>query len=626
MDTMPIVSMVGMEEVIEAMSCTLASKDLHTILICGPPGTGKSVAARGIARLALDRKLVEVPTNISVDNLLGSIDIERTVSTGKREFTESLLIRADRGIMVADNVNLMDEGVLLTILDSINDGRIASGLVDAVIDQEYDSILIGTMDPNESKMSPHIMDRFDICIFLNTIDDEEDRSRIIIRNMEYEKDRESTYAKYKRDETSLIDRIDRAKNVVVSVPSDYSRFISKICSEMNVEGHRGDVSVLNTAVSLSALHGKDIAGLDELKTAVRFCLEHRRKEPPENEEPPPEQNEEPLPQTDDDNNTDIESDTSEAHENDVDESPPSNSENNGEDENDGDGENTDSRETVHSIGNTFEVKEFVPPPTRFNRSHKSGRRERTRSKAGVGRTISYRIPVGKPRDISLIASICAAAPYQPIRDHSRVAVSLKKDDLREKVRTNNKGTKLLFVVDGSGSIGAHERMVAVKGAILSMLEDAYRKRDEVGLVIFRGDHAEYTLPMTRSVLTAYRHLQELPTGGKTPLMHGLRMGHEILIKDANAGFEPVMVILTDGRGNVGLDGGKQTSEDVTKISKLFEDSRIRTLVVDTETGFLRFGRARELSMVLGSEYMVLEDLNAERLSQSVRSAMKIFEV
>ena len=160
---------------------------------------------------------------------------------------------------------------------------------------------------------------------------------------------------------------------------------------------------------------------------------------------------------------------------------------------------------------------------------------------------------------------------------------------------------------------------------MSMLDDAYRRRDEVGLVVFRGDRAETVLPMTRSVLTAYKCLQDVPTGGHTPLIEGLKQGYSILSHEADMGYEPVMVILTDGRGNSNSEGRKPTKEEFDHMAETLRDSGIRMIVIDTEAGYVRFGKATELSNAIGAQYMRLEELNAEHLSESIRTAMKLFE-
>jgi magnesium chelatase subunit D len=203
-----------------------------------------------------------------------------------------------------------------------------------------------------------------------------------------------------------------------------------------------------------------------------------------------------------------------------------------------------------------------------------------------------------------------------------MAIVLKVDDLREKVREKKQGNSILFMVDGSGSIGAQKRMVAVKGAILSMLKDAYQKRDEIGMAVFRIDKAKELLPLTKSILKAYNVLAEIPTGGRTPLIHGLLKGHEILKDRVTKNASPVMVILSDGRCNVSFTPGMRSIEEMLMTARSLSESKIRFIVIDTEVGTLRFGLALELCRALNGTYLCLEDLNAEYIESSVRMVMR----
>ena len=631
--------MVDMDDVIDGVCCLMSSDDVRTMLICGPSGTGKSVAARGVSRLFPGKRQVEVPVNVTVESLYGSVDLEVAIDTGGCVRSDSIFSRADGGVIVVDNANLMDEGTLFAIVETVSEGVARAEVGGLSSDYICDSRLICTMNPDEGAIPQHIMDRFDICVFTGNTDSEASRRHVMALNLTNDVDPDSVDRLASGREDMIRSRVESARSRTPRVPEDYPEMISRICSEMHVEGHRGDVAVLNVALALTALDGSDVAGMEHLRKAVRMCLEHRRRD--ESKEPEPPQQKMEQEQSDDGDSDDGDDDRREDSEQqssgdgrqepstfddteqgDQPDTDSPSEDDGGEDEDDG-GSVT---ERIFAIGESFDVRDFIPPQTRRNRNRKSGRRERSRSDDGSGRTVGHRLPNGRVRDISLTASIRAAAPYQSTREHNGLAVVLHDEDLRERVRVKVKGTRILFVVDGSGSVGAHERMVAVKGAVLSMLEDAYRRRDEVGMIVFRGESAENTLPMTRSVLTAYMHLSELPTGGRTPLLSGLVMGYEILRSEAEAGREPVMVVLTDGRGNVGLDGGKQDPEELMRVTETLSQSGIRILVVDTETGCIRFGRAIELSKLLSADYTVLEDLDARSLSDTVRSAMGIFEV
>jgi magnesium chelatase subunit D len=187
-------------------------------------------------------------------------------------------------------------------------------------------------------------------------------------------------------------------------------------------------------------------------------------------------------------------------------------------------------------------------------------------------------------------------------------------DFRVKIRRARTGNLILFVVDASGSMGARKRMVAVKGAILSLLLDAYQKRDRVGLITFRGQRAEILVPPTNSVELAERCLRRMPTGGRTPLAAGLELAHQTLhtylLRDSS--LAPWLVLVTDGRANVGR------SSRLRQAATSLAQAAVTALVLDSEPGFVRLGAAREIAAWLGADYLRLDDMRSEAISRRVR--------
>jgi magnesium chelatase subunit D len=250
-----------------------------------------------------------------------------------------------------------------------------------------------------------------------------------------------------------------------------------------------------------------------------------------------------------------------------------------------------------------------------------GKRDRTIRMDGHGRYISARTPQGRPKDLAFDATFRAAAPYQACREKRGLAIAIEPSDLREKVRMGRRGSTIMFLVDASGSMGVKERMATVKGTVLNLLTDAYRKRDSVGLVIFHRDSADVLLQPTRSVEGAYRRLRDIPTGGKTPLALGLAKAGEVLLAHmARVKMaDPSLVVISDGRANVPLDGGDPFG-DALGIAKELSRTSIRTVVVDTGTGLPRIDRGERLAQALGGSYLRLEDMNPNHLARSIRAA------
>ena len=248
----------------------------------------------------------------------------------------------------------------------------------------------------------------------------------------------------------------------------------------------------------------------------------------------------------------------------------------------------------------------------------SGRRWETESYSG--KQVGSRIPNGKPTSLSVDATIKAAALSGNISNGN---ISVEESDIRERVFERKTGVTILFLVDASGSMGARRRMSAVKGAMLSILTDAYQKRDRVGLVTFRGNRAEVLVPPTNSVELAKKRMELMPTGGKTPLAHGLYLAEKTILNEMNRRPNDIylLTVISDGKGNVPLTD--DSSEDIRRISADIVDKNIHCLVLDTETGMIKLGMARKLADQLGARYMRLEDIGSESIKNAARQTLGV---
>ncbi|GII00058.1 magnesium chelatase [Planobispora takensis] len=227
---------------------------------------------------------------------------------------------------------------------------------------------------------------------------------------------------------------------------------------------------------------------------------------------------------------------------------------------------------------------------------------RSRARTPLGRTTGARVPQGRPGSVHLTATVLAAAPYQRERGRNGPGLLLNRGDLREAVREGREGNLVLFVVDASGSMAARQRMRAVKAAVLSLLLDAYQRRDKVGLITFRGARADLVLPPTSSVEAGAARLRELPTGGRTPLAAGLLRAADVLrverLRDPVR--RPLLVVVTDGRATSGTVGEAHRAAGLL--------AGVTSVVVDCEGGHVRLGLARSLARRMGAETVRLDDL------------------
>src|SRR5690606_19557517 len=228
----------------------------------------------------------------------------------------------------------------------------------------------------------------------------------------------------------------------------------------------------------------------------------------------------------------------------------------------------------------------------------AGRRSRARGRYGRG--IGARVPRGPARDVHVPATLLAAAPHQRRRGRTGPGLLLRRGDLRETVREGREGNLVLFVVDASGSMGARRRMTAVKTAVLSLLLDAYQRRDKVGMVTFRGRGADLALPPTSSVEAGAARLRALPTGGRTPLAAGLLRAAEVLRAERlrAPARRPLLIVVTDGRATA--DG------DANRAAALLAGTA--AIVVDCEDGPVRLGLAGRLAARLGARLVPLAEL------------------
>ncbi|MDR1155417.1 MAG: VWA domain-containing protein [Bacteroidales bacterium] len=241
-----------------------------------------------------------------------------------------------------------------------------------------------------------------------------------------------------------------------------------------------------------------------------------------------------------------------------------------------------------------------------------GRRSVALSSEKRGKYVSDRIPDGLSGDIALSATIRAAAPRQKYRKKGEMAVSIEPFDIREKKRMRKVGNTIVFVVDSSGSMGVSRRMKETKAAILSLLIDAYQKRDQVSLVVFKQNSAELILPPTSSVELAKKALEYIPTGGKSPLNHGLLTGFRCIMSELkkHKDCKPLLVLISDGRMNVSIHKDMKPLDEATRIALQIKSKQIDSLVIDTEKSYIRLGKLREIADVMGARYLKIEDLKA----------------
>jgi len=257
----------------------------------------------------------------------------------------------------------------------------------------------------------------------------------------------------------------------------------------------------------------------------------------------------------------------------------------------------------------------------------SGRRSTTRTDRKRGRYVRAKQAGNKPRDIAFDATLRAAAPFQKQRQQQKedtgMAYALRKSDLQEKVRVRKAANLIMFTVDASWSMAVSERMQATKGAIMSLLTDAYQRRDRVGLVVFQKDRASLVLPPTNSVVLAKEAMADIPVGGKTPLSAGLLMTYDTIVKEKNLNPDvmPMMILLTDGAGNVSISDQLSPQDEAHSIARRIQEQDIRTVTINMEHVAFDQGLAQRLADQLGGPCYTLSQIRADNLLDTVRAEM-----
>ena len=582
--------------------------------------------------------IIDLPVGATEDRLVGSLDIEEAIKTGNRVFEPGLIAATHQGILYIDEVNLLNDHLVDILLDAAAMGRNYVEREGISVTHRSEFILVGTMNPEEGDLRPQLLDRFGLAVEVEGRFSPEERQLIVKRRIAYEADPHGFMSEWRQTEEEERARVLRSQKLLpqVVVGDDILELITSICAEYDVDGMRGDIVMYKTALTIAAYENRTDVNAEDVREAANLALLHRQRRPPFQQ---PNLATEPLDSMVDDfqgqdNQRESSDQPQDQGEGDSEPSdlPPSEDETEtNEPENDSDSESDSSapsslgQEQQFEVGDPFAVRQLnlKPPDQRSRRA--SGRRNVTITDSNAGRYVRSKMPEGKASSLALDATLRAAAPHQNSRrasSGSQNRVLIEPWDIRDKVRESMSGSLVLFVVDASGSMGAQRRMVAVKGAIMSLLLDAYQRRDRVGLISFRGTRAELLLPPTNSVDLAKVHLQNMPTGGRTPLSAGLFKALEIIdterIKDRDV--LPLLVLLSDGRGNVAL-GHDSPLDEAYAGAGIIGEEKIPSVVVDTESGFLKLGMVQPVAEAMGAQYLKLEDLRADNLAEAVRLQM-----
>ncbi|GAB2821045.1 putative cobaltochelatase [Lentzea nigeriaca] len=634
----PFSAVVGHDDLRLALLLNAVHPGIGGVLVRGEKGTAKSTIVRALAALLpeLDvskhcrfgcvpgttdcpdaphdgserrpARLVELPVGATEDRLVGSLDLEKALTEGVRAFQPGLLAAAHRGVLYVDEVNLLHDHLVDLLLDAAAMGRAHVEREGVSVSHPSQFLLVGTMNPEEGELRPQLLDRFGLTVAVKAARDVGVRTEVIRRRLAYEADPVAFAAKWKTEDANLKKQITTARGNLkqVSLPDSELRRIAAVCAAFEVDGMRADLVVARAATAHAAWRGATQVEELDVETAVRLALPHRRRRDPFDEPGIEEQQlEDAMRQA-----------AEHADEPDGPDGP--------DDDGPGGGELPEPQEGPAGNGNAPNDRPAPEPAPAFKARllevpgvGEGAPGKRSRARARTGRIVRSSKVDGA--GLHLVDTLTNAAPHQQSRGRSGPGLLLTAADLRKAVREGKESNLILFVVDASGSMAARQRMSAVSGAVVSLLRDAYQRRDKVGVITFRGRTAEVALPPTTSVDAAATRLKKMRTGGRTPLADGILKAHKILeierLRDPRK--RPLVVLLTDGRATSSGLGGDPT-KDALKAANLLEQTAV--VIVDCEQGHIRLGLAQKVAEALKGTCVRLDQLSADHLAGVVRAA------
>ncbi|MCM1972865.1 putative cobaltochelatase [Streptomyces sp. G1] len=650
----PFTAVVGQDDLRLALLLNAVSPAVGGVLVRGEKGTAKSTAVRALSALlpevavvpgcrfscdpaspdpacpdgphepgngtARPSRMVELPVGASEDRLVGALDIERALAEGVKAFEPGLLADAHRGILYVDEVNLLHDHLVDLLLDAAAMGASYVEREGVSVRHAARFLLVGTMNPEEGELRPQLLDRFGLTVEVAASREPDQRVEVVRRRLAYDDDPAGFAARWADEEAAVRQRIVAARELLpqVRLGDGALRQIAATCAAFEVDGMRADLVMARTATALAAWAGRTDVLAEDVRQAALLALPHRRRRNPFDA---PGLDEDKLDQTleefsgseDDDPDPDGGGPGGGGGQPAPDQGPQGGDTGARPEEGEG-GQSQPSgagEQSAVRAAEPFRTKVLSVPGIGEGAA---GRRSRARTEHG--RTTGARRPRGALTKLHLAATVQAAAPHQRARGRSGPGLVVRRDDLRQATREGREGNLVLFVVDASGSMAARQRMSAVKGAVLSLLLDAYQRRDKVGLVTFRGAAAEVALPPTSSVDAAAARLESLPTGGRTPLAAGLLRAHEVLRVERlrDPARRPLVVVVTDGRAT----GGPEPVALAGRAARLFAAEGVASVVVDCESGPVRLGLAGQLAGELGGTAVTLDELRADSIAGLVR--------
>jgi magnesium chelatase subunit D len=614
----PFSAVIGQDEAKLALLLNALEPRIGGVLLRGEKGSAKSTLARALAALLPGAAaFVELPIGASEDRVVGTLDLEAALREGRHLLRPGLLAAAHGGVLYVDEVNLLPDHLVDVLLDVAASGvnRVEREGISASHPARF--VLVGSMNPEEGELRPQLLDRFGLAVEVVAPRDGATRAAAVARRLSFDADPVGFAEQFAPAERALRERL--ASTTLAPYGDELVKTVAHLCVEVGAEGLRADLVICRAAAALAAWEGRERPSLEDVRRVAPLALAHRRRRSPF-EEPGIDQRE-------------LDEALEAARENGPGQSSPSPTLGNDDDKRGptrDEGTSVSTSEQGTQAGRAAERLVLPGPTRRLVRLEESARHgdvahERASGRRSLaagrrGRLVGEAIPDGPVDDVALGATVRAASARRALGASEEHGPLVAPEDLRAARREQRSANLVVLVVDGSASMGVERRMEAVKGAAISLLLDAYQRRDRVALVTFAGEGAKVALRPTSSVEVARARLFSLPTGGKTPLAAGISTALSLAL-GSPASHRPLLVLISDGRATLADDGvdplqaARQAAQEVAR-------RRIPAVVVDVEEGPVRLGLAGELAEAMRARLVTLEALSAGSLAGLVRASVE----
>ena len=585
----PFSALVGHDDLKLALLLVAIDPLIGGVLITGERGTAKSTAARGIAALLPPlvtggaAPFVELPLGATEDRVVGSLDISTMLQEGRSQLRSGLLARANHGVLYVDEVNLLPDHLVDLLLDAAASGWVNVERDGVSAGEAAQFMLVGTMNPEEGALRPQFLDRFGLCVRVRGLHDHAQRVAAVRQRMRFDDGPVAVIEATRAAENLLRERLVAARQRLpaLSVSEENLALIATLSIEQGLEGIRGDLAVAKTARALAAWEGASEIHPEQVQRAAVMALAHRARTPKGRAAPP-------APR-------------------------PSTAQGTGETASEG-------VATAATSAPTPPLQTAAPAlgPERITlvtEAIEVTQGGRGGADARAGQRVVGVAPLQPTGTLAFNRSVLRAAGRGLRLGVGGVA--LATTDLLQQERRGDSARHVLFIIDGSGSMAVAQRLSLAKGVALGLLADRRARRDEIAMLVFRGESVELVVPFSRDTAALESALAAVPTGGRTPLAAALREAAMLLETRSPS----LYVLFTDGRANVSARGGEPWDEALAACGELRQLSA-GGLVIDCERGPVTLGRARLLAQALKADLVGLDELDTASLTLRIEQRLE----